>query len=133
MGKHAKWLQEVMTKGMAAVNATCCMDRESCINVVKCDGKGMEDSADGWRTPEVSWLDMEGANSEEVLIVNMMRAEEEEPPNVSQTRRNSWHRRNGRNLKEKKIEAEDTTRMPNRRGRIYTVRYTGRGVGMRPN
>jgi hypothetical protein len=84
MGKHAKWLQEVMTNGMAAVNATCCMDREdeeeSCINLVKCEGKGMEDSADGWWTREVFWLDMEGANNEEVLIVNMMRAEEEEPP-----------------------------------------------------
>jgi hypothetical protein len=80
----AKWLHEEMTKGMAALNATCCMDREdeeeSCINVVKCEGNGMEDSADGWKTPEVSGLDMEGANNEEVLIVNMMRAEEEEPP-----------------------------------------------------
>jgi hypothetical protein len=40
----------------------------------------MEDPENRWRTPETSWLDMEEAMEGEVLVINMMRAEEDKPP-----------------------------------------------------
>jgi hypothetical protein len=48
-GKYAKMLPELMTKGVALVNATCCLSMEEedkgYINMVKCDG--VDDSSGG--------------------------------------------------------------------------------------
>jgi hypothetical protein len=47
-------------------------DKESSTNVAKCEGT--------WRTSEASWLDKEGAEDEEVLVVSVLRAEVGKPP-----------------------------------------------------
>jgi hypothetical protein len=33
---------------------------KGCVNVIRCDG--LVDTAEGWKTPNASWLDMEEAD-----------------------------------------------------------------------
>jgi hypothetical protein len=45
----------------------------------------------GWITPDASWLYREGADEEEVLILNMVKAGKKRPPKCSWMRKNSKH------------------------------------------
>jgi hypothetical protein len=59
----------------------CCLlhrYKKGCVTEIQCNGT--DDSLDRWRTLDASLLDMEGADEQEVMVINMVKAAVERLP-----------------------------------------------------